>query len=82
MVNVKFFNLLRSKYNIHQVEVSNGTIYEIIKQIQVIYPEIEMDDFKYCVVFVNSNRIISHNMFDEKIRDGDELVFTHFIGGG
>ena len=41
-----------------------------------------MDDFKYCVVFINSKRIISHTMFSEEVRDGDELVFTPFIGGG
>ena len=82
MVNVKFFNLLRSKYKIQKVEVIEGTIFEIIKQIQVLYPEIEMDDFKYCVGFINSKRIISHTMFSEEVRDGDELVFTHFIGGG
>jgi len=82
MVNVVFYNLLRSKYNIHEIEVKTGTINEILVQIKKIHPEIDLDDFKHSVVFINKNKIIHPIMYDEKVYDGDEVVFTHFIGGG
>ncbi len=82
MVKVIFLNLLRSKYDIHEIVVNPGTIRDIIKQIQVIYPEVLSEDFKHSVVFVNTNRVVNQFMYDEVVNDGDELVFTHFIGGG
>lgn len=82
MVNVIFLNLLRSKYNIKHIDVLPGTINEIIAQIQVIHPEILLEDFKYSVVFINSNRVIDQFKFNEIVKDGDEVVFTHFVGGG
>jgi len=82
MVKVKFFHLLRSKYNIKEIEVFPGTIHEILGQIKDIYPSLDLDDFKYSVVFVNSTKIFHPSKFDEYINDGDEIVFTHFVGGG
>jgi molybdopterin converting factor small subunit len=82
MVNVIFLNLLRSKYNIKHIEVLPGTINNIIEQIQVIYPEVLLEDFRFSVVFVNSNRVVDEFKFNEMVNDGDEVVFTHFIGGG
>jgi len=82
MVTVIFYNLLRSKYNIHEVKVIPGTINEILNQIKTLHPEIELDDFEHSVVFINSTRILHPAMYNEKVQDGDEIVFTHFIGGG
>ncbi len=82
MVTVKFFNLLRSKYDIHEVEVLPGTINDILMQIKVMYPELDLKDFENSVVFVNSNRIIHEFMYSQNVEDGDEIVFTHFVGGG
>ena len=82
MVTVILLNLLRSKYNIHQVEVMPGTILEILDQIKKLHPEVQLEDFEHSVVFVNTNRIIQKAFNREKIHDGDEVVFTHFIGGG
>lgn len=82
MVKVVFLNLLRSKYNIHEVEVKEGSIYNILDQIQEMYPEVELKDFDRSVIFVNSVRVIHKSMYNEIVHDGDEIVFTHFIGGG
>ncbi len=82
MVKVIFFNLLRSKYNIHQIEVMSGSIHEILSQIQVLYPKVELKDFENSVVFINSNKIVHQSKFNELVKDGDEVVFTHFVGGG
>ncbi|MCK5731424.1 MAG: MoaD/ThiS family protein [Tenericutes bacterium] len=82
MVTVIFLNLLRSKYNIHQIKVNPGTINELLVQIKKIYPQIILEDFDNSVVFINSIRIIHPKMYDEVVGDGDEIVFTHFIGGG
>ena len=82
MVTVKFFNLLRSKYDIHQLEVLPGTINDILKQIKVMYPVLDLKDFEHSVVFVNGDRIIHQFMYSQNVGDGDEIVFTHFVGGG
>lgn len=82
MVKVIFLNLLRSKYDIHQIDVLPGTINDIIKQIQMIHPNVLLKDFEHSVIFINSNKIIHNLKFDEIVYDRDEVVFTHFIGGG
>ena len=82
MVTVKFYHLLRSKYNIHKIQVTAGTIHEILAQVKVKHPKLELKDFKYSVVFINQTKIIHPSNFDELVHDGDEIVFTHFVGGG
>jgi len=82
LVTVKFYHLLRSKYNIHEIQVLSGTIHEILTQIKEMHPKIDLNDFKYSVVFVNKTKIVHPSNFDEVVKDGDEIVFTHFVGGG
>ena len=82
MVTVRFLHLLRSKYRQHTFEVKSGTINEIILQLKEILPEIDDKDFEQAVVFVNIDRVIHPSRFDEKVIDGDDVVFTHFVGGG
>ena len=82
MVTVRFLHLLRSKYRQHTFEVKSGTINEIILQLKEILPEIDDKDFEQAVVFVNIDRVIHPSRFDESVIDGDDVVFTHFVGGG
>ena len=82
MVTVRFLHLLRSKYRQHTFEVNSGTINEIILQLKEILPEIDDKDFEQAVVFVNIDRVIHPSRFDELVIDGDDVVFTHFVGGG
>lgn len=82
MVTVIFYHLLRSKYDIHEIKVSPGTIHQLLAQIKQIHPELDLDDFKNAVVFVNKTKIIHPSRFDQYINDSDEVVFTHFVGGG
>lgn len=82
MVTVKFFNLLRSKYDIHEFEVLPGTINDILLQIKKMYPQVDLKDFELSVIFVNGNRVIHHAMYHKHVEDGDDVVFTHFVGGG
>ncbi|MFK5883522.1 MAG: MoaD/ThiS family protein [Candidatus Izemoplasma sp.] len=82
MVKVIFLNLLRSKYNIKEIEVKAGSIHDILAQIQEIHPEVELADFRNTVIFINTVRVIHESKYSEPVNDGDEIVFTHFIGGG
>ena len=82
MVTVTFFNLLRSKYGIHQFEVQPGTIDNILLQIKEMYPVIDLDDFKLSVVFVNDDRVFHQTMYNKVVEDGEKITFTHFVGGG
>lgn len=82
MVDVRFLHLLRSKYKQHTFELKPGTINDLISQLRVILPEIDPKDFEQAVVFVNIDKVIHPSRFDELVKDGDDVVFTHFVGGG
>lgn len=82
MVTVRFLHLLRSKYKQHTFEVQPGTVNEIISQLDEILPDLDYKDFEQAVVFVNVDKVVHPSRFDEPINDGDDVVFTHFVGGG
>ncbi len=82
MVTVRFLHLLRSKYKLHTFEVKPGTVNDIILQLKDILTDLDPKDFEQAVVFVNTDIVIHHSRFDVLINDGDDVVFTHFVGGG
>ncbi|MBU1141196.1 MAG: MoaD/ThiS family protein [Firmicutes bacterium] len=82
MVTVKFFNLIRSNHNVAQVEVNPGTIEQIIDEIRQTHPQITTKEFKDAVLFINRKKVMHLSRFSEEIDDGDEIVFTNFVGGG
>ncbi|QMS85141.1 MoaD/ThiS family protein [Candidatus Xianfuyuplasma coldseepsis] len=81
MIDVCFYNLLRSKYRITELQVQAGTIHEIINEIIKQHPEIQKDDFKMAIVFYHGKPIHSSG-FHTEIPDNERIIFTHFVGGG
>lgn len=81
MVKVIFYNLLRSKYKIKEIMVNPGSIHQIIEQIQIKHNNIDLNDFKTSVVFFNGNPI-HFTGFQTIIPDDQEIIITHFVGGG
>jgi len=81
MIRVIFYNLLRSKYNIKETMVEPGTINQIINQIIEKHPNMKHKEFETAVVFLNGTPI-HRNGFDRVIDDNEELIITHFVGGG
>lgn len=81
MIKVTFYSLLRNKYNIKEEFVEAGSINDIIDQILKKYPNIEKSSFRYCVVFYKGKPINYYN-FDSKIEDNEDIIITHFVGGG
>ena len=81
MVKVIFYNLLRSKYNVKEIMVLPGTINDIIKQIIKVHPIMKLNDFKTSVVF-HKGVPIHYRGFNNFIGDNEEIIFTHFVGGG
>ncbi len=82
MVKITFLNLLRSKYNLDTLHVEPGEMKDIFASFLQKHPEVDPKDFQECVMFVNQKRIAHANRFDITLHDGDEVVFTHFLGGG
>jgi hypothetical protein len=81
MVKVIFYNLLRSKYNVKEMFVNPGSIRNIIEEILEKNIEMNSSDFKTCVVFYKGVPI--HFLgFQKMIEDNDEIIITHFVGGG
>ena len=81
MVKVIFNNLIRSKYLIEEEYVNPGNILEIIEQILAKNPEMKLNDFKNAVFFYQGN-IYHFTQSSTKIEDNQELMITHFVGGG
>lgn len=81
LVKVVFFNLIRSKYKVEEEFVVAGTINSIIGEILKRHPQMKESDFKTCVVFHNG-KPIHHHRFDYVIQDEEEIIITHFVGGG
>lgn len=81
MVNVIFYHLLRSKYNIKQMDVKQGSVHKIIEEILHRVPEMKPSDFETCVVFYEGTPI-HHGRFHKEISDGEEIIITHFVVGG
>ncbi len=81
MVKVIFYNLLRSKYRISEMSVKEGSINEIIKEILSVHPEIKVEELETAVVFYKGKPIHKHR-FDTIILDNEEIIITHFVGGG
>jgi glutamate mutase epsilon subunit len=81
MIKVIFYNLLRSKYRINETLVNPGTISNIIEQILDKYQQMKQHEFDTAVVFHKGKPIHSYQ-FSTVIEDFDEIIFTHFVGGG
>ncbi len=81
MVKVIFYNLLRSKYGIKEEQVNSGTVSEIINQILKRHEEMKITDFNTAVVFYKGKPIHKSGFF-QKIDDFEEIIITHFVGGG
>jgi len=81
MVKVIFYNLLRSKYNVREMMVESGSIRSIIEYILEIHTQISRSDFETCVVFHHGKPIHSRG-FEKVINDKEEIIITHFVGGG
>jgi len=82
LVIVKFFGLIRSQYNVTQLEVTSGTIHEIMDFILKSFPHMKNEDLHEAVLFINNEKVMNLNRFSRQVHDGDEVVFTNFVGGG
>lgn len=82
MVKVILLNLLRSKYGIDEIMVRSGTVQEAIDQMISLYPRIVKKELEDAVLFINQIRVTHVNRFLEELKDGDEVILTHFVGGG
>lgn len=81
MVKVIFYNLLRSKYNVKEMFVKPGSINNIIEEIMKKNSAMNLSDFRSCIVFYKG---IPHHYFGfgKQIEDNEEIIITHFVGGG
>lgn len=82
MVTVKFFNLIRSNHGVQQLTLSPGTIENIMIEIRNIHPQITMQELHDAILFINKQKVMHLKRFKEIVKDGDEIVFTNFVGGG
>ena len=82
MIHVKCMHLLRSKYGITEVDVEASTVEGVIQSLKHHHPELDEQDFYQAVLFVNKQKISHVKRFETRLNEGDEVVFTNFVGGG
>lgn len=82
MVRVTFYNLLRSRHNLKELKVEATTMRELVSAIQKRYPQVTSEELNQAVLFINQKKVMHLRRFDERLRDGDKVVFTNFVGGG
>ncbi len=82
MVTIRFFGLIRSNHRIETFETEPGVLSAIIDRIMAKHPEITRREFENAVLFINNEKIMHMKRFDLVLEDGDEVIFTNFVGGG
>lgn len=82
MVTVTFFGLLRSNHQIRQFTMNAKNMRDIIKYIKTHYPNITNCELEEAVLFVNKNKTMHMKRFDIPLDDGDDVIFTTYVGGG
>lgn len=81
MVKIILYHLLRSKYRINEVMVHSGTIDHMIDEMLSLHPEMDKGDFMNSIVF-HKGQPIHRKQFDRIINDEEQIIITHFVGGG
>ncbi len=82
MVEVKFMNLLRSKYKIKSFSCKAQSMREVLDYIHKTYPEVAFEDLKQANLFINQDKVSHQKRFDVALNEGDVIIFTNFVGGG
>ena len=81
MVKIILYHLLRSKYRVAEVMVQPGTILNMIDEMIKKHPQMEKEDFMNAIVF-HQGKPIHKKQFDREIEDNEQIIITHFVGGG
>ncbi len=82
MVKIKFYGLIRSNHRVTEMQVKPGTLRKVLDQIQAEHPTMTDHELMTAIIFVNQKKVMHLNRLSTLIHDGDEIVFTNFVGGG
>lgn len=82
MIHVKFMNLIRSKYHLSEMTIEAPTLGDLMQAILSKNPMMNPDDLYHAVIFVNQKQVMHLNRINHMLNDGDQVIFTHFVGGG
>jgi molybdopterin converting factor small subunit len=82
MVTVKFYNLLRSKYQVAEMNLLPGTLENLVSQILIKIPKMTQKELEGAMIFVNQKKISHQRRLLYEVNHGDIVIFTHFVGGG
>lgn len=63
------------------MKVQPNNVHDIIKEILNRNTEMAASDFKTCVVFYKG-KPLHHAHFHKEIKEEEEIIITHFVGGG
>lgn len=82
MITVKFFGLLRLKVDKKAIALEGKTIDELLKNINIEYPDISIFQLKNSQIFVNGENIANNKLFKTKLHDNDEVHILSAAAGG
>lgn len=82
MVNVRFFGMLRLDIKKSSIMIEAGSIEELLNVLNEGYEEINLNQLKNSIIFINDTNMNALKRYKTKLKDGDEVLFLSPVSGG
>lgn len=82
MVRVRFFGMLRLDIKESGDMIEAGTIDDLLKALEAKHDNVNINQLRNAVIFVNGVNMNELKRYRTKLRDGDEVTFLSSVSGG
>lgn len=82
MVNVRFFGMLRLDIKESAAMIEAGNIDDLLKILDTKYDEINLNQLRNAIIFINGVNMNELKRYRTKLKDGDEVLFLSSVSGG
>ncbi|SDW16470.1 MoaD/ThiS family protein [Tepidimicrobium xylanilyticum] len=82
MAKIKLFGILSTKVALDELIIEADNIEELLIKLSVMESNLNMEELKRSLIFVNNKNIIELNMFKTKIGPNDNVSILSPIAGG
>lgn len=82
MITVKFFGLVSIKANIRQLLVKEGTVRQVLNEVNEKCPSFTEQQMIQAVMFINKQQVSGKKRFSIVLKEGDELALLSPLSGG
>lgn len=82
MITVKFFGLISVEANVRHLLVKEGTVRQVLNEIEEKCPEFSEQQIIQSVMFINKKQVSGNKRFSIVLKNGDELALLSPLCGG